>query len=158
MTQRQSYSAFGFPLSAFLLAGLCAAPAARARVERDLPRRGVEVARRPVPLLAFTAVHGQLHHVAVRAVEGLVPVQQLWLKIPVSVSRYGHFHLPATAAHLSLVLPVPIVPRISSLGFVFLLAQLCCQLRFQHLLQRCGKQPREDPLFSEKVVDALGAA
>ena len=46
------------------------------RVEGDFPGRRVEVAGRLVPLLPFAAVHRQLHGVAVRALEGLVLVQE----------------------------------------------------------------------------------
>ena len=49
---------------------------AAAGIEGDLPRRAVEIARRGVPALALAAVHGQLDRVAVRPVEGLVPVEK----------------------------------------------------------------------------------
>ena len=45
-------------------------------VERDLPRRRVEVSGRLAPLLALAAVHRELHGVAVGAAEGLVPVEE----------------------------------------------------------------------------------
>ena len=45
-------------------------------IDGHLARRAEEVARRAVPLLALAPVHRQLHHVAVRAVERLVLVEQ----------------------------------------------------------------------------------
>ncbi len=50
--------------------------AARHRIDGDLARRRVEVARGQIPLLAFAAVHRQLHRVAVAAREGLVAVEE----------------------------------------------------------------------------------
>ena len=45
------------------------------RSQRDFLRSGIEIARRKVPVLAFAAIHGQLHGVAVGAVESLVAMQ-----------------------------------------------------------------------------------
>lgn len=45
-------------------------------VDADVDGIVVEVPRRPVPVLAFAAIHGKLHHVAVRTMERLVLVQK----------------------------------------------------------------------------------
>ena len=51
--------------------------------------------------------------------------------------------------------PVATVARIPAFGFIFLVAQLRRQLGLQHLFQRLGEQPGENPLFAEKIVDTL---
>ena len=48
----------------------------RARLDRHLLGRAVEVAGRFVPLLAFAAVHGQLDDVPVAAVKRFIEVNQ----------------------------------------------------------------------------------
>ncbi len=50
--------------------------APRTRLDGDLFGRAVEVAGRPVPVLPFAAIHGELDDVPVGAVERLVLVQQ----------------------------------------------------------------------------------
>jgi hypothetical protein len=45
------------------------------RVEVDLPRRAVVIARGAIPLLPLSAVHRQLHRVTVSAVECFVPME-----------------------------------------------------------------------------------
>ena len=50
--------------------------AALLRIDRQFLRRAEEIARRPVPLLAFAPVHREFHRVAVCAAERLVAVQQ----------------------------------------------------------------------------------
>ncbi len=48
----------------------------RAGVDADLFGRAVEIAGRAAPLLAFTAVHRQLHCVAVGALESFVAMKE----------------------------------------------------------------------------------
>jgi len=45
-------------------------------IDHDFLRRAVEVAGGPVPVLALAPVHGQLDHMAVGPMEGLVDVEE----------------------------------------------------------------------------------
>ena len=70
------FVSFGGGIAGMIWSSVIAmAPLVR-RVDGDLPRRRVEVARRQVPLLALAAVHRHLHGVAVAAREGLVAVEE----------------------------------------------------------------------------------
>ena len=89
---------------------------------------------------------------------GLVLLQQRRLEVTIAVSWHADGRLTTRGPQLLRPLAVAAVARFPALGLVRFIAQLLAQFRFQHRLQRLGKEPAEDATLAKKNVDALGFA
>jgi len=67
------------------------------------------------------------------------------------------FDIPGRGAQFPFALTIAAVARGAPLAGIALVAQMGGQLGIEHLLQRSGEEPRENPLFAKEVIDTRGA-
>jgi hypothetical protein len=87
---------------------------------------------------------------------GLVRVQEHGLKVTVPVARDLDRHIPRRGPQIPAPLAVATVARVAPVRRVRLVAELGSELSLQHLLERPGKEPGENALLAEEIVNARG--
>ena len=77
----------------------------------------------------------------------MLPTCTVWTDVSLGVARAT---VPTRSAKTAIA--VAAIARVATLGRVGLIPKVCGQLSLEHLLDRRGEQPREEPVFAEEVV------